>query len=944
MDNKNDLNRIGLFSELGYISIGDPYVMPNSKPFNVNASKGKQMLPGGSKTKSALQNGYFDKTFVRTLEGEAYSDAVKRRRQDRIKESKKNISKAFMPSHAGKEPSGAGCHYGTFSGPITAFTPQTKSKAMYKSPGRNFITNPLKNGTGYGYVNVLIGKSQTYSEEPYDRGRELAKKGQDESKGKMKGGAFRLNLCPKQFFDSNPYKTDKPLPPIKESSKAKADLKPFKQSSPGKERPAALPHHICISQSTIEKNSPLLLEHCLDIKRGRTQGEREGAVRMGNKMDSSNSRMSMLVCFIKMFTTRSAFLYAVVCVVGISESHALQSVNVSIKGFGVCQGMTENLLGKTVDVFKGIPYAKPPIGRLRFHPPQDADTWYGFVNAMEFGHPCPQMDTGGGGVIGSEDCLTLNVYRPSRHDASVKLHQQQQQQQQTNKYLAVMVWIHGGSFMLDSAQSYDGRVLSTTRDVIVVTLNYRLGVLAFFNMPNSPARGNYGLLDQISALRWVQRNIASFGGDAKRVTIFGLSAGAASVSLHSISPLVRDKGLFHRVIAQSGVATCPWAVSRVEDHSKAMYFARLINCKDRSDVVECMRRKDWRDIVSKQSKVYIRQIMGPVVDDYYLKELPSEQQAAGTLQFANVPQVIGFDMNEGTAFAGDPKQLSQETFKDKVKEAMKGYDFNAKQKTVFLQTVLRHYINSSLIGQENFWFDVTSQLIADYWFEKDSSEFVEALVRKKRDAYFYVFTHLPKYLLHPHWKVAHALEKPFVFGSPLLGQPLYLLTNFTEQDKTVSRQLMQLWTNFAKFGRPGKLWPSYTSTEKKYVEIDTAITVKKNDIPERLAFFYNFTLALKPTDDTKVYSSDVHPSPLKGLQMSLIGGSKAGCFDNYPSHSNDPYVVSKKPTRGAVGTDDKKIFKPSQGPKSKPTKSVISQNVERRINRTNFKQQLPLTV
>ncbi|XP_065063088.1 cilia-and flagella-associated protein 96-like [Rhopilema esculentum] len=235
MEARNDLNRLGLFSELGYISIGDPYVPPNSKPFNINASKGKQILPGGAKSKSALQSGYFDKSFDRIMQGEAYTDPVKRRRQERISQSKKNLGKPFVPSHSGKKPSGANSHYGTFSGPVNAFSPLGKGKKSYASPGRNFITNPLRKGTGYGYVNVLIGKPQTYSTEPYDRGRELVKKGQEDSKGKMKGGAFKLNLCPKQYFDVNPYKADRPLPPLREPKTDTREVKPFKQSSPGKE-------------------------------------------------------------------------------------------------------------------------------------------------------------------------------------------------------------------------------------------------------------------------------------------------------------------------------------------------------------------------------------------------------------------------------------------------------------------------------------------------------------------------------------------------------------------------------------------------------------------------------------------------------------------------------------------------------------------------------------
>lgn len=233
-DAKNDLNRVGYFSEMGYVSIGDPY-KTKTNAFNTAAHKGKQMLPGGSKTRSARQDGYFDNQFTRIMEAESYSDPVKRRRQEKLKQSQRNLGKAFVPSSGEKLASGAGNHYGTFSGAVETFSPVTKARKPYKSPGRNFTTNPPKKGTGYGYLNVTIGQTPKYSPDPYDRAKEVRNKDMNVSIKVRKGGAFRLNLHPKTFFDGNPYKSDKPLPPIKESKSNKAIVKPFKQSSPGKE-------------------------------------------------------------------------------------------------------------------------------------------------------------------------------------------------------------------------------------------------------------------------------------------------------------------------------------------------------------------------------------------------------------------------------------------------------------------------------------------------------------------------------------------------------------------------------------------------------------------------------------------------------------------------------------------------------------------------------------
>lgn len=265
-DTKNDLNRIGLFSELGYVSVGDPYVNPNNKTFNVSAHKGKQMLPGGTKTKSSLQAGFFDKNYSRIMQGEGYSDPVKRRRQERLEKGKLNLGKAFMPSHAGKNPSGAGSHYGTFTGPIAVFSPVEKAKKPYISPGRNFITNPSKKGTGYGYTNVLIGQPQAYASEPYDRAKEIMKSSNIQGHKMMKGGAFKLNLHPKAYFDNNPYKTDKPMPHYKELKREKQSLKPFQPSSPGKEIGGSKAG--CFTQYPSHSNDPYV------VKKGSFAGEK----------------------------------------------------------------------------------------------------------------------------------------------------------------------------------------------------------------------------------------------------------------------------------------------------------------------------------------------------------------------------------------------------------------------------------------------------------------------------------------------------------------------------------------------------------------------------------------------------------------------------------------------------------------------------------------------
>lgn len=235
---KNDMDRVGLFQEMGYITINDKYKrgFQESVSFNEGATKGKQLLPGGSKTRSALQSGYFTDKFGRVLEGEAYTDPVKIRRQHRLKEATRNIGKAFLPSSGDKKPSGLGNHYGTLSGPIGAFSPVKKPGKEQKGSGKNVITNPGKKGTGFGYVAVTIGKYPQYNGDSYDMHRELNRKEIASHKNATKGGAFRLNMHPRAYFDGNPYSSDRAgkrggsatLPTKKD------DSKPFKPSSPGK--------------------------------------------------------------------------------------------------------------------------------------------------------------------------------------------------------------------------------------------------------------------------------------------------------------------------------------------------------------------------------------------------------------------------------------------------------------------------------------------------------------------------------------------------------------------------------------------------------------------------------------------------------------------------------------------------------------------------------------
>ncbi|XP_069349464.1 cilia-and flagella-associated protein 96 [Eulemur rufifrons] len=231
---KTDMERIGLFSEMEYITVGDRYVSQYNRPFNEAASKNRQMLPGGSKEMSDLQAGYFDPHFVRIFEGEGYVNLNQVRRRHMMEEAKKNLGKAFLPSNGEKMLCGLGSYHGTIGGPVPFFSAQSKPREKYQPPGKNLYTNPGKKGTGYGYANITIGKQFSHSADFYDASKVNYKKENEEHRSLVKGSPFKLNLYPREYFDMNPYFSEKPLPPIKKEVKKKLIPSPFKPSSPGK--------------------------------------------------------------------------------------------------------------------------------------------------------------------------------------------------------------------------------------------------------------------------------------------------------------------------------------------------------------------------------------------------------------------------------------------------------------------------------------------------------------------------------------------------------------------------------------------------------------------------------------------------------------------------------------------------------------------------------------
>ncbi|NXB17934.1 SASB hydrolase, partial [Rhagologus leucostigma] len=226
---------------------------------------------------------------------------------------------------------------------------------------------------------------------------------------------------------------------------------------------------------------------------------------------------------------------------------------------GRLKGTQTNVKGtyKRVNVFRGIPFAKAPLGSLRFSPPEPPEPWTGLRDATSYPSLCPQdlsilkiaeknLKEKHIAFQTSEDCLYLSVYSPAGSSKKDKL-----SVCVSHPFVSdVMVWIHGGNFIFGGAARYDGSALSAYENGVVVMIQYRLGLLGLFNTGDEHARGNWAYLDQVAALGWVQGNIEHFGGDPGSVTLFGISAGSCSVFAHVLSPL--SKGLFHKAISESG--------------------------------------------------------------------------------------------------------------------------------------------------------------------------------------------------------------------------------------------------------------------------------------------------------------------------------------------------------------------------------------------------------
>ena len=460
--------------------------------------------------------------------------------------------------------------------------------------------------------------------------------------------------------------------------------------------------------------------------------------------------------------------------------------------------------------YKGIPYAAPPVGNLRWKPPQPVAAWTSPRACTSYGPACPQP-TGGellpSLAVGatSEDCLYLNVWSPA-HSPSQKL--------------PVMVWIHGGSFVTGagSLSVYDGANLAG-KGVVVVTINYRLGPLGFLALPalskESPqgVSGNYGLLDQIAALRWVQKNIAGFGGDSARVTVFGESAGAISVLDLMVSSLA--KGLFQRAIAESGILLdrgfgVKTAGTLAQAEADGQSFAKKLGVDPNGDVAAAMRAKSPAELLAAaQGGAGLTDIglpWRPVADGYVLTDLPTVLWATG--KELPVPLLLGTNADEGNAFLSEfPSTVAGYTSTmDSIFGTFEGQAlalYPAKNDAEVKPTFSRVLTEVGFAG--------TARFVARSLSGSASSP---------SKVFLYQFTHVP---LNNPLGAFHSVEIPYVFGN------ISLFAGTGTVDQQLSAAIMGYWTRFAATGDPNgggaTVWPAYASATDQNLQLGDAISV-----------------------------------------------------------------------------------------------------------------------
>jgi para-nitrobenzyl esterase len=456
-----------------------------------------------------------------------------------------------------------------------------------------------------------------------------------------------------------------------------------------------------------------------------------------------------------------------------------------------------------VEHYLGVPYAQPPTGNLRWRPPQPVEAWDGTLDAQENSEICVQFSVMTGSLRGSEDCLYLNVWTPQEKPAQP---------------IPVMLWIHGGGFILGqgSYTEKDGQRLAARQDVIVVSINYRLGIFGFMahraltaEDPDHPTSGNYGIQDQTAALRWVRDNISAFGGDPNNVTIFGQSAGGISVCAQLATPLA--SGLFQRAVIQSGPCVGPMsslaAVSKLGAQAEAS-----LNCDSAADTMACMRGKSaeevWNTLPPDPTLGFGENytFWWPVHDSVVLPLQLMDAFESG--QFNQVPVINGATLNEASLLIWlshnlrfKPLQAGQ--YPDRL-EYLTGSPELARQ--VAEQYPLENYASP---------YEAFTESFSDGFFNCMARWQSQALMRHVPVwSYQFDYAEAPFFIPWADLKAYHSAELQYILGRPMS----FTRSDFKAKESQLADSIMGYWGQFARSGDPNGAgpvtWPVYDRSDK----------------------------------------------------------------------------------------------------------------------------------
>ncbi|XP_018323052.1 venom carboxylesterase-6-like [Agrilus planipennis] len=486
----------------------------------------------------------------------------------------------------------------------------------------------------------------------------------------------------------------------------------------------------------------------------------------------------------------------------------------------------------TYYAFQGVPYGKPPVGSLRFQNPQPVASWDGVINATSFKPVCAALEVGQV-LVGSEDCLYLNVYVPKTNQNNEELS------------LPVVAWIHGGAFTRGNAQFNPSYLIE--KPMIVVTIEYRLGIMGFLSTVDQNAMGNAGLKDQQLALQWIQNNIANFGGDPNRVTIYGQSAGSVSIEYQILSP--KSAGLFSQAIASSGSTLNEWAFIK-NPLQLTVRLARRFNItsNDTKQIVSSLQQISW-DALVRNSEVYGRFVPSVEAEssDAFMSQSTYDLWSAG--KFNKVPFLRGYNSEEGAY--GRPFYTQYGNNSKTVIPAGLNMNLSSSEADEVVNVISERYFP----GKSYTNFTNAINFMTQQYFVKGIRKVARDYVNSSTPLFFYKFTYVTKenYTRGVIGGAGHAEEIVYVWYSRKL---------LNDEDVLMKDRMTTLLANFIINGHPtpekdpvlqNVSWPEASEgiqsvDDIRYIEIGRNLVPGLNPDHEDFLFWKDlFSKYAKPT-------------------------------------------------------------------------------------------------